>query len=393
MTKKISSKFFKFEKLSVLLLLLLVPLASAADINVKLLSTEPSPATAGTFFTINFEATNNGNATINNVKFELKTPENFLVQDDEDLEYDGFSAGKKVQLTWLVKVSNDANAGFERIELEVDEDGKKSSYFFPVQVKNFEPTLTISDAQTIPSQVAPGNKVVVDLTLENQASFLLKNVQVKLGLANLPFAPSEEIEEQSIKELFNPQKLSFKLSVNPDAEAGVYKVPVTLNYFDEFGDSYLKNNLISIKVGSTPKLEISQESSTLIVGKKEEATIKLVNNGLTKVKLLTVTIQAINAELLSSNNVYIGDLDVDDFQTIDLDLFPQTKDTQLKLTLSFKDANNKEFKEAVTLPLKVYTREEAKTLGLVKESNAFFYLVVIVVLVLAYVFYKKLRRR
>ncbi|MBI5065438.1 hypothetical protein HZA97_04310 [Candidatus Woesearchaeota archaeon] len=393
MRKKFSAKIFKLKKFSVLLLLLLVPLASAADVGVKLLNMEPSPATAGTFFTVNFEATNNGNETINFVEFKLKTPKYFVVQEDKNLEYSDFKAGKKVQLTWLVKVGKDASAGFDRIELDVDEDGDDSNYYFPVQIKNFEPTLTISDAQTTPLQVAPGNKVIVDLTLENQASFLLKNVQVKLGLSNLPFAPSEGIEEQTLKELLNPQKLSFKLSVNPDAEAGVYKVPVMLNYFDEFGNSYSKSNLISIKVGSTPKLEISQESSTLLVGKKEEATIKLVNNGLTKVKLLTVTIQAINAELLSSNNVYIGDLDVDDFQTIDMDLFPQSKETQLKLTLSFKDANNKEFKETVTLPIKVYTDEEAKALGLVSQSNLFVYLAIIVVLIVAYVFYKKIRKK
>lgn len=381
------------KKILSILFLLLIPLVSASSINVKLLSLNPSPVITGTLFSVTFEAVNTNNEAIKNVRFELNVPSSFNIEDDEEIEFDELSAGEKVILSWLVEVKKDASAGFEKLELIVDEAGKDINYFFPVQVKSFEPTLTIKKVETNPSQTPPGSDVFVTLSLTNQASFSLKNIKVKLDLKNTPFAPKQGIEEQTIKTLIESEQLNFQLTALPEATAGVYKIPVILNYFDEFGNPYTNTNLISIKVGSTPRLEVNQESPFLILNKKQEATIKIVNNGLTKIKLLTVNIQPVNAELLSSNNIYIGDLDVDDFQTITVELYPKTENTQLSLTFNFKDANNKEFKETVVLPLKIYSFEKAKKLGLIKRNNLPIYLAIITILLVSYIFYKKIRKK
>ncbi|PIN81821.1 hypothetical protein COV11_01175 [Candidatus Woesearchaeota archaeon CG10_big_fil_rev_8_21_14_0_10_30_7] len=380
-------------KIFALMLLFLAPLVSASDIDVKLISLEPTTVTAGTFFSVTFEATNTNTVKITDTVFELDVPSTFKIESEDKIEYTELNAGEKVKLTWLVKVTTDANAGFEKINLNVDEDGEDYTYTHPVQIKNFEPTLTIKNVQTTPSQVAPGSDVFVSLSLTNQASFELKNVQIKLDLTKSPFAPKNEVDEQTIKTIIGNTQLKFQLTALPDAEAGVYKIPVLLNYFDEFGNMYTNTNLIAVKIGSTPKLEISQESTILLLNQKQEATIKIVNNGLTKIKLLTVNLQSINAELLSSNNIYLGDIDVDDFQTIDLDIYPKTQNTQLMLILNFKDANNNDFKETATLPLKVYTIEEATRLGLISKNNTLIYLIIIVVLIVGYVIYRKYARK
>ncbi len=385
-------RIFSSKKLVLLLLLFVIPLAAASNINVKLLSLEPSIVTPGNFFSITLEATNTDNETLNDVKFELKTSSNFNVEDEEEIEFEELKAGEKTILAWLVRADKSATAGFKKLELIVDEGSKDYSYFFPFQVKSFEPTLVLESFTTAPSQVAPGSNVVVNLNLANQASFSLKNVRVKLDLSKMPFAPVGGIDEQTINELTTNKQLKFQLTASSDSEAGIFKIPVILNYFDEFGTPYTNTNLISLKIGSTPKLELSQESSLILVNQKSEATLKLVNNGLTKIKLLTVNIQPVNTELLSSNNVYIGDLNADDFNTIDLELYPKLKEAQLILTLNFKDANNNEFKETVPLPLKVYTSEEAKELGLLAESRGMSYLIGVIVLVLLFFVYKKLRK-
>ena len=151
--------------------------------------------------------------------------------------------------------------------------------------------------------------------------------------------------------------------------------------------------MISLKIGSIPKLIISQDKSSLIINKKGEISINFVNNGLTKIKLLTVNIDVDNAQLISPDSVYLGDLDVDDFQTIDLELFPVSTNVITTLSFSFKDANNNNFQEKYSLPIKVYTEQEALTLGLTKKSNFLFYLIIIVFIIVVYIIYKIFRRK
>ena len=376
-------------------LVLLTTIVSAGNVDVKLLSIEPSVVTPGSLFSITFEARNTKTSSIDDVKFELIASAGLEVDSDSDIDFNKINAGEKITLSWLVKVNRFASAGFKKLELEVDEDGDTQSLFFPVQVKSLEPTLTINNVLTNPLQVAPGNNIVVSVDLKNQASFLLRNVKIKLDLTNTPFSPINGINEKTINELNAGEgaNVYFELSAGPEAESGTYKVPINLEYFDEFGTKYNSQNLISLKIGSIPKLIISQDKSSLIINKKGEISINFVNNGLTKIKLLTVNIDVDNAQLISPDSVYLGDLDVDDFQTIDLELFPVSTNVITTLSFSFKDANNNNFQEKYSLPIKVYTEQEALTLGLTKKSNFLFYLIIIVFIIVVYIIYKIFRRK
>ena len=131
----------------------------------------------------------------------------------------------------------------------------------------------------------------------------------------------------------------------------------------------------------------------MILNQKGEASIKFVNNGLTKIKLLTITLEPINAQLLSPETIYIGDLESDDFQTIDITLYPESTDSLMIIHLNYRDANNENFQETIRIPLKVYTQEEAKSIGLIKNNTAIFYFIGAILLTLLYIFFRKRRKK
>jgi hypothetical protein len=267
--------------------------------------------------------------------------------------------------------------------------------FVPVQVKSLESTLVVEGFSTSPARVAPGERVNLRLDFRNHARFSLKNIKATLDLLATPFSPITGTNEQVIAELDAGERAqaSFELIAGPDSEAGTYKIPLTLRYVDEFGIQYNQSSLLSVTIGSTPTLLVSQDESTLIVGRKGDTSITFVNNGLSKVKLLTVTVSVDGAQLLSSNSVYLGDIDVDDFQTIALELVPRTASVNATLQFSFRDANNNSFDETIKLPLTVYTLEAAERIGIVEKSNALFYVAVVIGVLIVYGIYRIVRRR
>jgi hypothetical protein len=121
-----------------------------------------------------------------------------------------------------------------------------------------------------------------------------------------------------------------------------------------------------------------------------------VNKGVTDIKLMNMKLMPSNKyRILSNDEVYIGNIDSDDYETADFKLFiEKSKEKQIKVpvVLEYKDANNNDFKEAIELTLDLYSASEAKKFGL-KKGNGFVGNLVIAVIVVAGLFiYRKWRK-
>lgn len=379
----------------VILTILLLPAVTANSINVHLVSMSPETVTPGNLISVIFEATNTGSTAATDLRFVLHAPADFTLETDREIKISEIDAGEQATLSWLLKADDTAQAGFDKIELTIKQEGDDASIFVPIQVRSLTPTLSLTSVITNPEQIAPGQRADVEITLKNEADFKLKSVKISLDLASTAFAPIQQSDEQTLSQILpgRTQKLIFMLTALPEAPAGIYKIPMKIEYFDEFGNDYETSNVIALKIGSVPSLEINEDTSLLLLGQKGETRLKIVNTGLIKVKVLTVSIETINTNLLSPANIYIGDLDIDDFQTIDLNLYPQSKDAAVLVQLSYKDANNEEYRDSVRVPLKVYDQEEAKQLGLVKDGNPVIYVAIIIVLVIGFFFWRRRKKK
>lgn len=252
--------------------------------------------------------------------------------------------------------------------------------------------ISIESFSSSPSKVLPGGKLRLSITLENIGENDTSNIIVKLDLSQVPFAPLGSSNEEGISKIKEDDQyvVNFDLIALPNAESQIYKVPVEIS----FGD-IKKTSLISLEVSPKINLDLILDNSDLIkVNDLGKVNLKFVNNGLSQIKSLKVSLQNSPAyEILSTSSVYIGEIDIDDFETEEFTIIPKVNNPQLVFDLTYRDVNNNEFKETKLLGLNVYTEEQAQQLGLVSQSfNWFFVVLLFVVLILVY-FYRRAKKR
>src|SRR3989344_9507451 len=260
--------------------------------------------------------------------------------------------------------------------------------------------LTISSVDVSPEQISPGGTAEITLNLENNFDRTLSDIEVYLDFSseNLPLAPYGSGAEMSIEEIRSDKSktLIFSVIALSDAKPGVYKIPVMIRYTDN-GAEVKKSSLISLSVNAKPMLYITAEDSILIKGQGNALSIKIVNNGLSDVKLLTARLnEVIGINMISQQEIYIGELSSDNFDSAEFRIFVSDNAPgilNMPVELRYRDAANNELKETKNLGINAYSKEEAISLGLIKRSNTFAIIITIAVLILAYILYRIIRKR
>ena len=98
-------------------------------------------------------------------------------------------------------------------------------------------------------------------------------------------------------------------------------------------------------------------------------------------------------EILSASAIYIGEVDVDDFESEEFTIIPKTNNPQLKFLLEYKDINNNEFTESRVINMNVYSEEEAKKLGLINQNISWFFVALIVLVLVLFFIYRRRKKK
>lgn len=261
------------------------------------------------------------------------------------------------------------------------------SLVFTLQVS----ALTITNVDS-PKQIQPGQSEDITLTIRNDLDEDFENIRVSLNLNNQPFSPYQSGSEEIIEDLNEgkSKEVDFTLQADSNAKAGVYKIPVILSY-----NNTQETDYISLTINAKPEIQINSENY-LIKGRNNELNIKFVNTGLTDIKFLTVRIQDSGFQTISSKEVYIGDIDSNDFDSASYDVFVDSQASgiiSVPVTLTYRDSLNNEFAETRSVSLKAYSNQEAIKLGLVKKSNTATIIIVLVSLLVLYLIYRFVKKR
>ena len=274
------------------------------------------------------------------------------------------------------------------------------AFLLILSAAQFADALTISSVDVSPSEIAPGGTAEITIDLKNNFDRTLSDIEVYLDFSseNLPIAPYGSGAEMSIEEIRSDKSKTIVFSVIAlsDAKPGVYKIPVMIRYTDN-GTDVKKSSLISLSVNAKPMLYITAEDSILIKGQSNALSIKIVNNGLSDVKLLTARLnEVIGINMISQQEIYIGELSSDNFDSAEFRIFVSDNAPgilNMPVELRYRDAANNELKETKNLGINAYSKEEAISLGLIKRSNTFAIIITIAVLILAYILYRIIRKR
>ena len=372
-----------------------LPSVLAEDLRISLVDYSPKPVMPGSFFAATFRIENTAGINLTNVKVQVDAGSSFFVEGDDDISISLLEAGKSTTATFTLGVRDTASSGFETLSVDWDTPSDDGSESFSIQVKAFETKLVVESVESVPQQIAPGQEATVKLVLRNNANLLLKDVKIKLNLnsADLPFAPLGSVTEKNIDSMSagSSREIEFKLIALADASSRIYKVPLEVNYFDEFGNEFQSQDVISLIVGSKPLLDINIEKSELVEARRGKLTIEIVNSGLTDAKFLNARLLLSDTyDVLSSQNVYVGSVDSDDIESIDFELLTKRAGTiNLPLQINYRDANNKQYSEILSVQARVYSLDEAKKLGIVKTNSTFTAFVVIIAALILYFWIRK----
>src|SRR3989338_773787 len=260
--------------------------------------------------------------------------------------------------------------------------------------------LTITSVITSPVEVAQGENTNVKIELDNDGDFDLEDVSVSLDLTNVPFAPYSSSSEVSFDELREGKTKSadFDLIALNTATAGIYKIPVHISYTDTNDDlRKTKDSLISITVNSKPVLGINVGENLLLKNSNNQLTVQIVNKGLSDVKFLEINLKpSAYYDILSQNSVYIGDIDSDDFDSADFQIFFKSDSPDIvyvHVTINYKDPTNKPYTEDFSVPVNVYTKDKAIELGLMPQSRTGLYVGIVIALIIIFFIYRYFRKR
>tara|TARA_Y100000034_G_C6894737_1_gene412314 strand:- start:1895 stop:2812 length:918 start_codon:yes stop_codon:yes gene_type:complete len=271
-------------------------------------------------------------------------------------------------------------------QLEVNERNSKLNFGHVLQIKNIE---------TEPENLAPGQVGVLKITLQNTASFSILDIRTKLQLP-AEFSFFNDVSERKIPELTSDQVglIDYNIIALPGSSEGVYNADLVIDYLNKIGNERQDNNTLGIIIKSEPKIFAKIDSTEIYQGNEiGEISINFINNDLGDIKFLTVELlESEDYKIISSNKEYIGDLDSDDFESVDFRLKVESRKKQIDLPLKidYRDALNNPYSQELSV---VFNKNTSAELGIDTGSKTGIILAVVLVGVLGWLYYKRRKKK
>ena len=371
------------------------------ELRIDLVRIDPSPLVPGGSSEVLLEVKNLKDVPFYNSRFSL-TDEFPVYIDSDPVTIPVMQPGETKELRFRIHADPAAQEGSFKTTLQYDVKELKivATARINVTVKKSK-TLIATGVVTDPERGEPGSEMKVKLTLKNTADSDLKDVNVRLDFSNasLPFAPLAATSERVVKLLRvgEEQTVEFLLLVSPDAGLNVYRLPVSVRFFDDLGKEFTSQDVLGIVVDAVPEYSLALEQTDLFTsGERGKVAVTLSNVGVADMKFVALTLlEGEGYSILSKKNVYVGNLESDDFETEDFDVFIDGYKgvVPLKFLVQYKDVYNKDYGAEQVVPLKLYSDVEAKRLGLKSNGNAVWLVVgVILVLIGVVVVYRKRKK-
>lgn len=387
---------------SIILMILMVVSAASVFaarqgpiISADILKYEPTPVEPGGYAEV-WISVNNQGTTSEDFRIEFFPEYPFSLADGEDelKTLEALPADENAVIKFRFIVAHDApNKDMPiKFQYQFGDSLVWTRLESDISIRTAGAKLTVDEYSTIPEKIQPGDFVTIDIGLKNKGKITIKDIDVSLDLDESVLAPIGSGNTKRIKEILPGEtgKISFTLIADTSADIKVYSIPLNLEYKDIRNAEYTDETRVSLVMSAEPDLAVVVDSSEITsLQKAGTVTLKVINKGITDLKYLNARLVSTDQyEVLSSSNEeYIGNMDSDDFETIEFLIKPKTDDVRLNIVVDFKDPYNKEYSQTYDLPLRIVSKAE---LG---QSSFPWTTVFIVLLLAAVVIYWWYRRR
>ncbi|MCJ7450264.1 MAG: COG1361 S-layer family protein [Candidatus Nanohaloarchaeota archaeon QJJ-9] len=384
--------------------IMLVSLVQAAgptvNFEIKKRKTEPAPLRTSEYADVWLKVVNQGSMEAENANVTFIPSYPFETDPGEKTSWDlgTMYPGEEYRIHMQVKVDENAVHGTNYLNFKsyLPSSGVEVEEKVPVEIRTDDAALVVSNID-FPEKVGPGTSNSMGLSIKNLADSQLKNIDVSLGLASeeLPFATRGTSMNRIEKiEPGESAETSFDISADQDAENGLYKIPITLEYEDEAGNQHTTEPITGLVVGGSSDLEVGvNQKDDLFPGSKGSVTLRITNQGDGRARFVSLKVpEGEGYEVLSTSEIYLGNMDSDDYQTAEFDLYVENgSDISLPAELHYRDDTGEKIEDTRHVDLQVYGQDEISKYNL-QEGRSFLLIAGIIALALiGGIFYWKKR--
>ncbi len=385
--------------------------AESPSFSVTMMSQTPDPVEPGQTVKVKFKIENEGTQTIDDVIAKIDPQYPFTIYGDETEKNLGrvSASSTNTEVSFTLKVDEDAVEGETDLDFQLQFSDSSSIVYdegeFSIDIQTNDAVLDISSIEFDPETISPGETSEISFIVKNQADSLLKDITFKLELNDddLPFAPYLSSSEKRIDQLNSDYQssLSFNIICSPNAEVGLYKIPINITYYDENDNIYSSEDLLAISVSEEPTLKSYIKKTEIFSPNQQgKVTIQIANTGISNVQSLEMElINSSDYKLLSTSDYfYIGDLDADDTESEELNIYvenPISGEVNIPIKLSYSDENNNDYEKYFYLDFELYSEDELKLYGMSSNGNStYIYLIVVLALIGGgYYWYRKKKKK
>jgi hypothetical protein len=362
-----------------------------ARIEVTLVNQIPDPVEPGDIVDVRFRIENTGAGTLSNLKFEIMPEFPFTLYEGEvekDLgSIDAYQTGADAYIIkYKLRVSDVAVSGDNTLKakytlnnggtyVELDD--------FTITVNEYEPVVELVSATTNPEVAIPGEDIELTLRVKSLSSAQIRDVKLSLDIEDTTtttyyFAPIGSANEQVIEVIGAGQEkeVVFTLATSPDTPIDVEKIPLTMTYYDDDGTEYTKSYIVGVKMYEKPSYTLALEDKTIYKElQKGTVTFSIADIGKTNLNYLEIELmeQPLYYTILSSNKVYIGNLESDDFDTAEFEIYSEDSvagKLPLKIKVKYKDNYGKYFEKTEEIDVELYNKRQLMKYGIEAPPGA-----------------------
>jgi len=330
------------------MMFLLIPSAVFADfedskvIKISLVNQDPDPVIAGDIVEIRFGVENQGGEAANDLMVEIIPEYPFELASGFDA-VENVGTIKSYQedenmkiIDFKLKVSQDAPAGNYEIDVWEYQEGKKNEIrtqrSFDIEIKNRESTEVIFIDKTI---LIPGEESTMKFTINNVGKAPLRdlkftwgndeNVVLPVGSGNTKYIQSLDVGESA--------DLNYRVIANTDADPGLYKLDLVLEYDDPI-TSELKqiNDIAGVYVGGSTDFDVAFSENS-----KGETSFTIANIGSNPAYSISVMVpEQEEWKLRGSSSVMVGNLNTGDYTIAGFNLIPISQKSKIPLDIEIR---------------------------------------------------------
>lgn len=266
------------------------------------------------------------------------------------------------------------------------------------------PQISVTLLNQDPDPVQQGDVVELRFKVENLGGETKEDITIEL-LPSYPFTLYSGELAKNIGKLRAGQTgadaviVDFKLKVDERAAEGDNEIELQVKSGNAIMYTYDSNEfMIDVNDYTDPDLQIYiRENSILSPNSKGSLTIEVANVDITDVKFLQFNLlPSEDYQLLSSSGyVYMGDIDSDDTESEEFEIFVKDVQGQVKIPvkIQYQDSNENKFEQEADLSFSVYSSSDLSRYGLIQKSYTKYVVLLVVAGIIVWWFWRKRRKK